>query len=348
MNEKLVIFINGRGGVGKDTLCSACCEKYSVHNISAIDPIKEIAYANGWNGEKDEKSRKLLHDLKELFVEYNDLPTNYLLGKYEEFLSSNAELLFVHIREPEEIRKFEKMVAIPHITVLVKRAGMDGNLGNGGDDHVEEYDYDFIFHNDWDEGSSRTAFLVFIDKIWWNVRHGVTNISDMNSFVGDCELVEIPASKSITVGPVENETEEIPIVYHCDDIDKLTYIDGKSDWIDLRAAEDTLFLQGQFKLINLGISMKLPEGYEAHIVPRSSTFKNYGLLQTNSCGIIDQSYCGQNDIWRWPAYATRDTVVHKNDRICQFRIVRNQPKIEFREVDQLDGEDRGGFGSTGR
>lgn len=142
--------------------------------------------------------------------------------------------------------------------------------------------------------------------------------------------------------------EMIKIVYHTDAIDKLTYIDGKSDWIDLRAAEDVEFHAGEFKLVNLGVSMELPKGYEAHVVPRSSTFKNYGLLQTNSCGIIDQTYCGQNDIWRWPAYATRDTIVHANDRICQFRIVENQPQISFDEVDQLEGADRGGFGSTGK
>jgi dUTP pyrophosphatase len=142
--------------------------------------------------------------------------------------------------------------------------------------------------------------------------------------------------------------EHIKIVYHTDQIDKLTYIDGKSDWIDLRAAEEIEFHAGDFKLIPLGVSMELPAGYEAHVVPRSSTFKNYGLIQTNSCGIIDQTYCGQNDIWRWPAYATRDTVVHVNDRICQFRIVENQPQICFEEVDELTGADRGGFGSTGK
>ena len=93
--------------------------------------------------------------------------------------------------------------------------------------------------------------------------------------------------------------------------------------------------------------MKLPEGYEAHIVPRSSTFKNYGLLQTNSVGIIDGSYCSHDDVWKMPVFATRDTVVHVNDRICQFRIVKNQPKISFEEVDWLEGPTRGGFGSTG-
>ena len=134
--------------------------------------------------------------------------------------------------------------------------------------------------------------------------------------------------------------ERIRIVYHTNRIDKLDYIEGKSDWIDLRAAEDVEFRAGEFKMINLGVSMELPKGYEAHVVPRSSTFKNYGLIQTNSCGVIDQTYCGQDDVWRWPAYAVRDTAVHVNDRICQFRIVENQPHIRFEEVDVLEGESR--------
>lgn len=142
--------------------------------------------------------------------------------------------------------------------------------------------------------------------------------------------------------------ERIKIVYHTDKIDRLDYIAGKSDWIDLRAAEDVEFRAGEFKLINLGVSMELPEGYEAHVVPRSSTFKNYGLLQTNSCGVIDRTYCGQDDIWYWPAYATRDTLVRVNDRICQFRIMENQPHIRFEETEVLEGKNRGGFGSTGK
>ena len=140
----------------------------------------------------------------------------------------------------------------------------------------------------------------------------------------------------------------IRIKYFTDKIDKLTYVDGKSDWIDLRASEDVELKAGEFKLIPLGVAMELPKGYEAHLVPRSSTFKNYGILQTNSCGIIDCSYCGDEDMWRMPVYATRDTVIHQNDRICQFRIVENQPKITFDEVESLGNVDRGGFGSTGR
>ena len=142
-------------------------------------------------------------------------------------------------------------------------------------------------------------------------------------------------------------TETIKIKYHADEIEKLRYIDGKSDWIDLRAAEDVELKAGEFKMISLGVSMELPKGYEAHIVPRSSTFKNFGIIQTNHHALIDESYCGDNDIWKYPAYALRDTIIHKNDRICQFRIMEHQPAIEFDEVDTLGNEDRNGFGTTG-
>lgn len=140
----------------------------------------------------------------------------------------------------------------------------------------------------------------------------------------------------------------IRIRYFSEKIEKLRYIDGKSDWIDLRAAEDISMKAGEWRLIPLGVAIELPEGYEAHVVPRSSTFKSFGLIQTNSMGVIDSSYCGDNDQWFWPALAMRDTEIHVNDRICQFRIVQNQPPLEFCEVEHLSGSDRGGFGSTGR
>ena len=124
-------------------------------------------------------------------------------------------------------------------------------------------------------------------------------------------------------------TEKIQIKYFSDKIERLRYIDGKSDWIDLRAAEDVVLKAGEYKLIPLGIAMKLPKGYEAHVVPRSSTFKNFGVIQTNHYGVIDESYCGDNDQWFVPVMAMRDTEIHVNDRICQFRIMEHQPVIEF-------------------
>ena len=141
--------------------------------------------------------------------------------------------------------------------------------------------------------------------------------------------------------------KEIKIKYLNDDITRLEYIDGKSDWIDLRAAEEVELKAGEFKLIHLGVAMQLPEGYEAHIVPRSSTFKKWGIIQTNHCGIVDNSYCGPNDWWRMPVFALRDTKIEVNDRICQFRIQKNQPTLVFNEVEEMEAYNRGGFGSTG-
>lgn len=139
----------------------------------------------------------------------------------------------------------------------------------------------------------------------------------------------------------------LKIKYHTEKIEKVKYIEGKGDWIDLRAAEDISLKKGDFSLISLGISVKLPQGYEMHIVPRSSTFKTWGILQTNSMGIIDESYCGNDDIIKFPAYATKDTEIHVGDRICQFRIIEHQPRIVFEEVEELSDVSRGGFGSTG-
>jgi dUTP pyrophosphatase len=140
---------------------------------------------------------------------------------------------------------------------------------------------------------------------------------------------------------------KIKIKYFDEQMPRLQLVEGKSDWFDLRAAERTELAAGEWKLIPLGIAMELPEGYEAHIVPRSSTFKKWGILQTNHMGVIDESYSGDNDQWMMPVLATRDTVIEKYDRICQFRITEHQPMISFEEVGHLNGADRGGFGSTG-
>lgn len=121
----------------------------------------------------------------------------------------------------------------------------------------------------------------------------------------------------------------------------------QGDWVDLRAAERVELKAGESALIPLGVSMRLPAGFEAHIAPRSSTFRRWGILQTNGVGVVDNRYCGTNDEWKMPVWATRDTVVERGDRVCQFRVVENQPALAFREAETLDGTDRGGFGSTG-
>ena len=139
---------------------------------------------------------------------------------------------------------------------------------------------------------------------------------------------------------------DVKIVYHNPNLQHTEKID-KGDWIDLRASKAYHLKAGEFALIDLGVSMKLPDGYEAHIVPRSSTFKNYGIIQTNSMGVIDNSYSGTNDIWMMPVYATRDTYIKLNDRICQFRIFEKMPELNMIEANSLDDVNRGGFGSTG-
>lgn len=145
----------------------------------------------------------------------------------------------------------------------------------------------------------------------------------------------------------DDETEKIKIKYFDNEIDKIEKI-SKGDWIDLRSAETIHLKKGEFHLIPLGVGMKLPEGYEAHVVPRSSTYKNFKVIQTNHIGIIDNSYSGDSDQWMMPVIAMEDTTINKNDRICQFRINEIQPEIEFEVVEHLDDVSRGGFGSTGK
>lgn len=141
---------------------------------------------------------------------------------------------------------------------------------------------------------------------------------------------------------------KLKIKYHVQELEKLRYIDGKSDWIDLRVAENVSMKQGEYRLISMGISVEIPKGYEMLIVPRSSAYKNFGILQTNAMGVVDESFCGDNDIIHMPILAMRDTEIHINDRIGQFRLMPHQPEVHFIEVDHLDNEDRGGFGTTGK
>lgn len=142
------------------------------------------------------------------------------------------------------------------------------------------------------------------------------------------------------------ELKTIKIKYVKNGMEKIEQI-ANGDWIDLRIAEDVTLEAGEFKLIPLGIAMMLPKGYEALVIPRSSTFKKYGIIQANSIGLIDETYCGDNDEWKFPAYATKAISISKNTRICQFRILKHQSALAIIEVEHLSDNDRGGFGSTG-
>lgn len=166
-NGKLVVVINGKGGVGKDTLCESIGVSYTLCNVSAITPIKEIARKNGWNGEKDCKARKLLADLKKAFTDYNDLPTKYLLGMYREFLESDSQVLFVHIREASEIQKFVNAVGEHCITLLIFNERVNSRTyGNEADDLVENYAYDYRYDNSAPLEVSKKEFLSFFGSIW--------------------------------------------------------------------------------------------------------------------------------------------------------------------------------------
>ncbi len=165
--KKTVLVINGAGGVGKDTLCAMAAKSFNVENISSITPIKEVAALFGWNGAKDDKSRKFLADLKKLTVEYNDYPTLWLLEKYKEFLESDKEILFVHIREPEEISKFVKATDGAAKTLLIRGGKRMGKrmYGNSADDSVENYSYDYYFVNDKTLDEAEREFTAFIGKV---------------------------------------------------------------------------------------------------------------------------------------------------------------------------------------
>lgn len=165
--KKLVMVINGKGGVGKDSLCQALEEIYNVQNISAITPIKEIATLHGWQGEKTPQARRFLAELKRVFVDYNDLPTAYLVEQYQAFAQGDAQILCVHIREPEEIDKFLTHVSLPCITMLIRRKSVDmrGAYGNAADDGVHNYPYSHVFDNDLPLEESQEAFRQLMKSI---------------------------------------------------------------------------------------------------------------------------------------------------------------------------------------
>ena len=181
-----------------------------------------------------------------------------------------------------------------------------------------------------------------IYNMWWCNICGT--LCDGAELIDPGEYWYVPSNN-----PIEEKSENLQILIKYHDKDLLPIeINDKGNWIDLRSAETIELKKDEYRLISLGVSIQLPDGYEAYIVPRSSTFKNFGIIQTNHHGIVDESFCGDADVWMFPAYAMRDTVINKNDRICQFRIQKIQSKINFKEVLFLENKNRNGIGSSGR
>ena len=183
---KTTVIINGAGGVGKDTLCSVAAEKYSIMSVSSIDPIKEAARKLGWDDQKDLISRKFLSDLKALSIEYNNWPTKYLLNQYELFQKSDLDILFVHIREGNEIESFKNSISGNAVTLLIKRNLKVGHFGNDSDDDVENYSYDYVYDNNKPLEESRVEFLELLDIIIQKSKEN--QVSDRDTIVFDLEL----------------------------------------------------------------------------------------------------------------------------------------------------------------
>lgn len=164
LNNKTVVVINGSGETGKDTLCEFIAEYYRTRNVSSIDPYKSLAIMLGWDLKKDEKSRKFLSDLKHLSTEFNDFPQTFLVREYQDFLESNDTIMFVHIREPEEIEKFKKNINGNCITLLIRR-DIDKKWNNSSDDNVENYEYDLVYNNNLPLENAKFDFLEFFEKL---------------------------------------------------------------------------------------------------------------------------------------------------------------------------------------
>jgi len=198
-----------------------------------------------------------------------------------------------------------------------------------------------------DESTKNAGYLDFLSDamtgkrtLWGRTAGGKTMQLLTDKDIFDFKEI-LMAENNLT----DNSALEIIVQYQHEDTYRLKAID-KGNWIDMAADEDVTIKAGELKLINLGVAMKLPEGYEGHLAPRSSTLKKFGVLQANSVGVVDDTYCGPTDWWRFPAFATRDTEIKRGERICQFRIMEVQPKLRFTEG-KMVAEDRGGFGSTG-
>jgi len=199
-------------------------------------------------------------------------------------------------------------------------------------------------------GDRQVGYLSCVTSVASGMKSYVVHVDGMGNGIAVEDGPDLPVDvdyldKMLAEHFANADKKTITVQYLNDTVKRLK-VNAKGDWVDMYAAETVELKKGEHEFIHLGVAMRLPEGYEAHLVPRSSTYKKWGIIQANHVGIIDNSYSGPNDWWKMSIIAMRDTVINKDDKICQFRIVERQPKLTFVEG-KMEGEDRGGFGSTG-
>lgn len=332
----LIINLFGAPGAGKSTGAAYVFSQLKAAGVNA-ELVTEFAKDKVWEGTKAVFENQAYIFGKQYFR------ISRLEGKVDVVITDSPILLSAFYNDNDHVlgEEFDKLVFkvfdyYNRIDVFVHQ--------------VKPYNEAGRFQTEEESDAISKEMLRFLDK------YGVNCLHINGDFVGYDSLVNtvldaLAADGKPIVCPHPSDSAEaltIKVRYLSDKIQPLEYIDGKSDWVDLRAAEDVELKTGESKLIPLGIAMQLPKGYEAIVAPRSSTYKNFGIRQTNSIGVIDETYCGDNDQWYFPARADRHTVIHAGDRICQFRIEKHQPQLFFESVDTLGNADRGGIGSTGK
>lgn len=339
----LIINLFGAPGAGKSTGAAYVFSQLKAAGVNA-ELVTEFAKDKVWEGTKAVFENQAYIFGKQYFR------ISRLEGKVDVVITDSPILLSAFYNDNDHVlgEEFDKLVFkvfdyYNRIDVFVHRVKLYNEAGR--------------FQTEEESDAISKEMLRFLDKFGVDCLHingdfaGYDSLVDtvLDALAADGKPLVYPHPSDVCPRPSDSaEALTIKVRYLSDKIQPLEYIDGKSDWVDLRAAEDVELKTGESKLIPLGIAMQLPKGYEAIVAPRSSTYKNFGIRQTNSIGVIDETYCGDNDQWYFPARADRHTVIHAGDRICQFRIEKHQPQLFFESVDTLGNADRGGIGSTGK
>ena len=322
MNHRFGIVICGLNGCGKSTLTRILARELGYLRMDVEDYyFRDAAVPYTTSRTKEEVRDLMLADIRRCprFVLASvradweeEINASYALAVV---LSAPKETRMRRIEE-REISKFGSRV-LPGGDMFAQQQRFRAMAANRTEDIVEE-------------GLSRLSCPIL-------------RLNAENSMEENIQAIKNTYEKVIAMQ--ESSPLTIQVRYHADipPLEKLP----QGDWIDLRAAETVDMKAGEFRLISLGVSMKLPEGYEAHLLSRSSTFKKWGVIPTNGMGVIDESYCGDGDIWHFSALAMRDTHIEKGDRICQFRLMKKMPDVNLETVEFLSSPNRGGLGSTG-